>query len=158
MSDVPDPPKIITPAREETNSQSNSPDELQSLEYSTLNARERRTKARIFACVDRHLRISVGPHAQTKTGIASFVAVIVQVPWITCLFYLTWLGILPRDKSAVTAVAGIVIVPLPTLCALGFGFASLWIAGISRRNILGTSGLILALGEIVWAIHWFLHG
>lgn len=89
-------------------------------------------------------------------GVIAFAAMVVQIPWASIAFPLFWAGNLDpwpllTDERIEGVTCGLIICA-PTLVALGLGFYSVRIGGISLRNILGVLGLILAVAAAIWVV------
>jgi hypothetical protein len=99
-----------------------------------------------------HFEKSKGRERVPISGIISFIAALVQLPWAIFFFFLL---IFPKVGGPPMAFSPgdlliIILILAPLIVSLAYGCYSISIAGISLRNLFGVLGLTLVGAEIIW--------
>jgi hypothetical protein len=89
------------------------------------------------------------------SGIVSFVAATLQVPWLFVVMMTAWGDHAPTgtgpDSVGMAFYFGVALIP--SVVALLLGLYSIWVAGFRLRNIFGIGGLSIVALEIVAFIY-----
>jgi hypothetical protein len=83
----------------------------------------------------------------------SLIFILIQIPWT-----IPWIAIAfeigpPKNNTALAVFLFFIVVAAPTLLSAILGCYSLWIFGITPRNIFGVIALAYVVLEMIWILH-----